>query len=574
MLDIKNKRIRQPILGRWNVVEEIGHGKHGTVYLAEDSEGYAAAVKIISLPNEEILETGRDSFGDDQEKMENFVGEIAQKFGNEVESMRVLSKNSDNIIKLYDNFAQQNGICWDIIIVMEYATPLKKYFKDKPLRIIDVIDFARDIAKGFIECERNHIIHRDIKEDNLFIGIGSGIGKMGDFGVASINETGLGSTVGMGTPYYMAPEVMQNKYYDNTVDIYSLGIVLYKMLNGNKFPFVDEKKGIDAQKAYKMRMDGEPLPYPRYAKNELGDIVLKCCEYNPEKRFRSGAALYNALTDVAENMNPRELNSVIPYISGEIHTPPKDSNDIYISSGKPWKKPSGEGGGKGGRGYETDAETDKKPDWLMSTISIIQGIINKEGRNSTIASGFTAVTSKVDTEKYNQQRELYKKKQKIRAIIIASICVAFLTGLLVLLYPKTATFYIDSGDNCRIHVKYLFLPDRRKADVAASYLNVEGNWLYFSNPEEDHNMYKMSIWDGEPKLLCEDDCEYDVLIDGYIYYTHYDDGEKLYRIKTDGTGRQCVLEYRCRDLRRNGKNIMFKLVDTGELKELDTTTIE
>lgn len=581
MLDIKNPRIKQPILGRWDLKYKIGNGKHGEVYYAEDSEGLVAAVKIISLPNDDIIKTGMempDPIGDDQVKMENFVGQIAQKFGNEVESMRVLNKSSENIIRLYDNYAQQNGICWDIIIVMEYATPLKEYFKGKPLRIRDVINFAMDIASGLTECEKRHIIHRDIKDDNLFIGINSGVGKIGDFGVASINENGLGSTVGMGTPYYMAPEVMLNKYYDNTVDIYSLGIVLYKMLNGNRFPLVPEEwDSRELAKAFERRRNGEPLPYPQYAQNELGNIVVKCCEHNPQKRFRSGAALYNALIYVAENMSENELNKTVPYISKKKYYPPIDSTP-YI---KPYDKPGDISSGSHGSGVADEPDNtagsttkETKPDWFMSTISIIQSIIRKEGRNSKIAEGFGAIVAGVDEEKYRQQREEYKKKQKMRTIIIISACVILLGALLVLLYPKTATFYIDASDDYRIHVKYMFLPDRRKADIAASYLNVEGNWLYFSNPDEDHNMYKLSIWGGKPKLLCEDDCEYDVLIDGYIYYTHYDDGEKLYRIKTDGTGRQCILDYRCRDLRRNGKNIMFKLVDTGELKELDTTTIE
>lgn len=597
MLDIRNPRIRQPILGNWDLVEKIGSGKHGTVYRAVDKRGHTAAIKIISLPNDEIIATGRDYFGDDREKMENFVGEIAQKFGNEVESMRVLSRNSDNIIRLYDNVAQQNGICWDIIIIMEYAIPLKKYFNDTPLRVGDVINLACDIASGLTECERNHIIHRDIKEDNLFLSVG-GIGKMGDFGVASINETGLGSTMGMGTPYYMAPEVTFAKHYDNTVDIYSLGIVLYKMLNGNRFPFVtNDRDNTDLNKAYERRRNGERLPFPQYASPELGEIVLKCCEYDPADRFRNGDELYQALVQAESRMSDEELNREIPYIlkSGSPYNSKKEYNRLSGSGKK--------SGDSSSRNYRTISDSSEKKinsekesgeietngrkskidstgtisrsrDWLMSTISIIQGIINKEGRNSTIARGFTVLTSGVDKERYKQQRERYKKQQRLRWIVIALIGVLFLSALLVFLYPKAATFYVDNADNDRIHVKYLFMPDRRKADIAASYLSVEGNWMYFSNPDEDHSLYKLSIWGGEPKLLCEDDCEYDILIDDYIYYTHYDDGEKLYRIKTDGTGKQCILEYACRDLRRNGKNVMFKLAETGELKELDTTTIQ
>ena len=577
MIDMDNPRIKQPILGKWNIKKKIGSGKHGVVYKAEDERGNIAAIKIISLPNDELLSTVEEMYGRDQGKIENFVGEIAQKFGNEVDSMQIVGRECDNIIKLYDNVAQQTGIYWDIIIVMEYAIPIKEYFKNNELRVVDVIDFAIGIAKGLEACERRNIIHRDIKEDNLFFGSESYEAKIGDFGVSTINESGLGSTIGMGTPYYMAPEVTMNKRYDATVDIYSLGIVLYKMLNGNRFPFV---KGVgdysELSEALERRKKGESLPPPQYAPKELADIVLTCCEYDPYNRFVDGKALYRALKTVKSSMSEQDLQEILPYLykkDGKV-----SGGKVSGGKGTDGKDTGGKGsvrkgtGGKGSGGDGTGG-TGGTLGLLMSTISIIQSIINKEGRGSTIARGFTEVIKGWDIENHKKQVYEAKKKQKSRIIVLVSIAIVSLMAILVMLYPKTATFYIDPSDNDRIHVKYLFLPDRRCYDTAASYLNVEGNWMYYSNPEEDHSLYKLSIWGGEPELLCTDDCEYDILIGDYIYFTSYDEGEILCRIKTDGTGKQVVLNYACRDLKRNGNNIMFVLADTGELMELDTTTI-
>lgn len=562
MLELNNSVIKQPVLGRWDLIEEIGHGKHGIVYKARDVEsGGIAAIKIISLPNEEMLQVAKDQYGDNPAMIENFVGQVAENFGNEIESMKRL-RDVDSVIKLYDNQLFQRGIEHHIVMVMEYAIPMKEYFTRNGLCVGAFLDFACDIALGLDICSQRNILHRDIKEDNLFVGVKDGIGKMGDFGIASVSETGLGSTFGMGTPYYMAPEVSKGMArdgnYNNTVDIYSLGIVLYKMLNGSRFPFVD--RGVKPKDALDMRMNGEEVPFPKYAQNtELGRIVLKCCEYHSSKRFQSGRELYEALCHARTNMSADELDKKIPYINDE---PVNDTPDR-------WSSPNRESAEKKEKRFDHTGTS-----VLSQTMDILQNIFSREGRNSTIASVFSGIVQAVTNESGKQIKEEQMKVQRRNIIILVSFCVAAVLALLVMLYPKTATFYSDTTDNKRIHVKYLFLPDRRITDIPSSYLSVNGNWLYFSNPEEDHTMYKKNIWFGDPIKLCEDDCEYVIVIGDYIYYTSFDEDEKLCRIKTDGTCKQYILDYPCRELKRNGNNIMFVLRDTNELKELDTSTID
>ncbi len=564
------------ILDEWEPLEDVGHGKHGVVYKARNiRDNTIAAVKIISLPNDEMMEYAAEEYGNNQAMIDNFVGTVAQNFGNEVESMRKL-KDVPYVIKLYDNKLQQT--IWrdktgqaqrgyDIIMVMEYACPLKHFYQSRELRVRDVIDFACDIALGLAECEKRNIIHRDIKDDNLFIGINDDCGKIGDFGVASINTTGLGSTEGMGTPYYMAPEVanlraINHANYDNTVDIYSLGIVLYKMLNGNKFPFSDGREA-SARQALDRRLNGEQIPYPRYANKDLGNIILTCCAYRPQDRFRSGSALYRALKAVKARTNEQELDRILPYRytgAPQDYVPyDYDDYDSYDNSEKPLHDSQKKDGRKGKKKSDNDI--------LGSTMDILADL------TGTVATVFRGLLRAVSAKQKDEIEEHYKKRRRRNVIILTSIIVAALMAVLVMLYPKTATFYSDPSDNNRIHVKYLFLPDRRKADAAASYLTVDGNWLYYSNPDEDHRLYRLSIWFGEPELLCEDDCEYDIVIGDYIYFTSYDEGEIMCRIKKDGGGKEVVLPYRCRALKKNGNNIMFVLADTGELKELDTSTI-
>ncbi len=598
--------LSRPIFGRWEIIKELGSGKHGVVYEARDVyDGTPAAVKIISLPNDEMKEYAVEEYGNNRALIDNFVGMVAENFGNEVESMSKL-KNVPYVVELYDNRLEQTG--WrdrdgnmqrgyDIILVMEYATPIKDHFRHRALRVRDVIDFASDIALGLAACEKLRIIHRDIKEDNLFMG-SDGYGKISDFGVACIKESGLGSTAGMGTPYYMAPEIANaigrgRTNYDSSVDIYSLGIVLYKMLNGNKFPFADET-GETARTALDRRMSGEPLPLPRYANDSLGKAVVKCCEFQPQRRFRNANALYRALTSVRESMSEQELDRVLPYlyIPSDNDTGRWDDDEWRLGGhgragdddrlapdepdeedgGKwgyddgddgqdiPWARSSTQGGTAGSSSGRSDA--------LASTISVLADL------TGTVAAVFRGLLRAVSSGQKDEMDEMHKRRQRRNIIILVSAVVAALAAVLVMLYPKTATFYADPSDGNKIHVKYLFLPDMAMTDKPASYLAVDGNWIYFSDPDEDHSLYRMSIWSGEPELMCTDDCEYNIVIGDYVYFTSYDEGEILCRMKKDNTGeKEYVLEYACRDLRRNGDNLMFVLAETGELMELDTMSI-
>ena len=444
---------------------------------------------------------------------------------------------------------------------------MKKYYRQHPLTIRGFINFASHIAQGLIRCEQANIIHRDIKEDNLFLSINNNHAKLGDFGVASISETGLGSTVGMGTPYYMAPEVSKGSRYDNTADIYSLGIVLYKMLNGNKFPLA-ENTTASAKNALDQRMNGASLPAPAFANRELAQIVLKCCEYYPSNRYGSAAELYNDLANLARTLNPEELDRELPYLYNGTPPIPVPPPQPPIPKDEPVIDPAPT--------PSSDTNADKDPGFFEKTMDILQSIFQNDGRNSTVAVVFNGLLQLVTNRKADAIKQEYKKRQKRNIIILVSMCIVILLVGLVMLYPKTATFYVDTADSNSIHVQYLFLPDRRvDDDISASYLQVDGNWLYYSAIDEDHSLYRRSIWGGEPELLCDADCEYDVVIGDYIYFTSYDEGEILCRMKKDGSSpKSTVLDYACRDLKRNGNNLMFVLVDTGELKELDTTTIE
>ena len=148
------------------------------------------------------------------------------------------------------------------------------------------VALAKDICKALELCESRNIVHRDIKPQNLFVNE-YGEYKLGDFGIAREMDHATNATK-TGTYKYMAPEVYNNQPYDHNIDIYSLGLVMYWLLNEKRMPFVPLPPTVptaqEEETAKYKRLKGEKIPAPKYGSAGLKKIVLKACEADRRKR--------------------------------------------------------------------------------------------------------------------------------------------------------------------------------------------------------------------------------------------------------------------------------------------------
>ena len=195
-------------------------------------------------------------------------------------------------------------IGWDIYIRMELLTPFNTYVNDKKLSEADVIKLGIDICTALEICSKRNIIHRDIKPENIFVN-DYGFYKLGDFGIARKMENMTGGFSQKGTFNYMAPEVAVSTNYDSRVDIYSLGIVLYRLMNRNRLPFLDSDKQLlnpnDRRVAVERRMNGEKLPAPCEASPAMRNLILRACAYDPNQRFTTASEMKKALEAIENN---------------------------------------------------------------------------------------------------------------------------------------------------------------------------------------------------------------------------------------------------------------------------------
>lgn len=288
----------------WQIEKQIGRGTYGTVWQAVRHSGELtsrAAVKVISIPQDPYELEALRSDGLDLQSSHTYLKRIVDDFVSEIRLMETF-KGIQNIVSIedYKVIEKTDVLGWDIFIRMELLTPFSTYLCDRKLTEQDVIRLGCDICTALEICAQRSIIHRDIKPENIFVN-SFGSFKLGDFGTARNMESLTGGLSQKGTFNYMAPEVIGGNPYDARVDVYSLGLVLYRLLNGNRLPFISEKQLLspgERRNAFDRRIRGEALPPPCEASPELAKVILKACAFRPEDRYESAAQLRQALFQV------------------------------------------------------------------------------------------------------------------------------------------------------------------------------------------------------------------------------------------------------------------------------------
>ena len=288
-----DKDVPVSVWPEWELIEKIGEGSFGKVYKAKRTErgrSFYSAIKIISIPaSKGELDSVRSEMNNEQSTREYFRN-LVEDCIQEIYTMEHFCGNS-HVVSFEDFKVVEylDEIGWDISIRMEYLTSFMDYCTGKELTEKEVIKLGCDLAMALIYCRKLNIIHRDVKPENIFVSR-FGDFKLGDFGIAREQAHTMSNMSKKGTYSYMAPEIYKGEKYDSSIDIYSLGIVLYKLMNQNRLPFLSLDKQLityrDKETALARRMAGEKMPVPVNACAAFSHIILKACAYEPGKRYR------------------------------------------------------------------------------------------------------------------------------------------------------------------------------------------------------------------------------------------------------------------------------------------------
>lgn len=298
---------------RYEILEKIGSGGMSEVYKAKCHKlNRLVAIKVLKL-----------EFTSDA----TFVS----KFKMEAQAAAGLSR--PNIVNIYD-VADEGDIHFIVMELVEGIT-LKSYITKKGhLDVKEAIGIAIQVASGIEAAHEQHIIHRDIKPQNMLISMDGKV-KVADFGIArAVSSQTMNAATVVGSVHYISPEQARGGYSDERSDLYSLGITMFEMVTGH-VPF----EGDNTVTVALAHLE-EPMPDPRMLNPDvspsLARIILKCTEKRPERRYPNAAAVISDLRRALLNDDDPTIGAVKEedHSSDTIVISPKELNLIKTRSGE------------------------------------------------------------------------------------------------------------------------------------------------------------------------------------------------------------------------------------------------
>ena len=269
-------------LGPYEILSPIGAGGMGEVHRA----------RHVKLRREVAIKVLPPEFAGDSGRLARF----------EREARTASALNHPNIVTIHD-VAEQDGTTYIAMELVDGRT-LRDIIADGPMPIDRIVRLASQIADGLAKAHAAGIVHRDIKPANVMVN-GDELVKILDFGLAKPLTTPEGQEpagplttetrpgVIIGTPHYMSPEQLSGDHVDHRSDQFSLGVVLYEMVGG-KLPF----DGPSVRAIISAILVNPPPPLKQLrsdAPPDLEQIIRRCLEKDPERRFQSTADVATAL---------------------------------------------------------------------------------------------------------------------------------------------------------------------------------------------------------------------------------------------------------------------------------------
>ena len=278
------------ISDRYEIIEKVGSGGMADVYKAKCHRlNRFVAIKVL-----------KPEFSSDRSFVNKFRGEAQSAAG----------LSHPNVVNVYD-VGDDNGLYYIVMELVEGIT-LKKFIERKgKLEVKEAIGISIQIAQGMEAAHANHIIHRDIKPQNIIISK-EGKVKVTDFGIAKATTSNTITSNAMGSVHYLSPEQARGGYSDEKSDIYSLGVTMYEMLSG-QVPFAGDNN-VSVALAH---IQGEAKPLHEVDQeipHGVDMIVQKCMQKKPERRYLSASELIVDLKKAISNPNGDFVHLVSPVV--------------------------------------------------------------------------------------------------------------------------------------------------------------------------------------------------------------------------------------------------------------------
>lgn len=271
---------RKTHIGPWHLGKTLGKGATGRVRLAKHAlTGQSAAVKIVSKKSAAMVQSSSMAQMDNDTSLSgNMAGNRTMPFGIEREIVILKLIDHPNITGLYDIWENRG----ELYLVLEYIEGGELFdyvMRNRALREDEAVRLLRQLIAGLAYCHRFNICHRDLKPENLLLDRDHNL-KIADFGMAALQPHGKNLTTSCGSPHYAAPEIIAAREYKGSqADVWSVGIILYAMLNGF-LPF----DGDDLSSTLRLVRRGRYYLSPNLSP-EATDLLQRILQLDPDQRI-------------------------------------------------------------------------------------------------------------------------------------------------------------------------------------------------------------------------------------------------------------------------------------------------
>lgn len=332
--------VNQLVFAGWKIGKEIGRGAFATVYELRKGN-MLRALKVVTLLSD--LEGT-------EEEIESQLANKMEAASNEIEVNHRVSGHTnvvnyqeyEFVIVWNEEHTRKEGLLLYIMMERMEETLQQEIRKGTRFSEEQVIKMGKDIVTALKVCHEQRILHRDIKPANIFIADHDTY-KLGDFGISKVLGDNTVAFTHTGTQAYVAPEQWNSLPYGKAADIYSVGLILYQLLNENHLPFADE--GLTADSVGR-RLKGETFPEPLNGSKKLKAIVMKACSYKASDRYQNADEMLQDLENlqggndsltgekkdpfITKSANEEHISNISDSTSGNQSTP---NTDIFISEG-------------------------------------------------------------------------------------------------------------------------------------------------------------------------------------------------------------------------------------------------
>lgn len=299
-----------PLLDHMQVEKEsAGHIGRTCYTLRQTTTGERFVLKRISVPASDsqvraLILSGAYA---DEAAVHTYYGRVAENIRAELEQGKKLAVSGCYAGALgYQVVPKESGVGYDVYILYPLYISLSDYLSMSAITNLRAINLALDLCDAIAACREAGYLFGNIKPENIYL-MPSGRFLLGDLGLVPLEDMKYACLPEDYIGVYSAPELSDITASPNaTIDLYSLGMILYRIYNGNHGPFEDENTG--EAMADKLRMTGKPLPTPIYADYELAGIILKACAFKQEDRyqtpqeFKQAIALYMQRNEISDTL--------------------------------------------------------------------------------------------------------------------------------------------------------------------------------------------------------------------------------------------------------------------------------